>query len=127
MIDKETRKRLKQIEKEISKLKKQIKKAEFRPCQSDLELKQKDEDIKAHRDRINELEKEHDRYILKSGNIEQSPWGLTISIDDIWNIDYFWVLARVPEIKGFKQHDFYGILSMYLEFALNELWSSLTG
>jgi hypothetical protein len=73
MIDKKTRKRLKQIAKEISKLKKETKKLEFRPCHSDLELQQKDEDIKALRKRINELEKEHDRYIFKSGNIEHGP------------------------------------------------------
>jgi septal ring factor EnvC (AmiA/AmiB activator) len=72
MIDKETRKRLKQIEKQISKLQKQIKKLEFRPCRNDSELKQKDKDIKTLREKTYELEKEHDRYILKAGNIKHS-------------------------------------------------------
>jgi septal ring factor EnvC (AmiA/AmiB activator) len=72
MIDKETRKRLKQIEKQISKLQKQIKKLEFRPCRNDAELKQKDKDIKTLREKTYELEKEHDRYILKAGNIKHS-------------------------------------------------------
>ena len=71
MIDKETRKRLKQIKKEISQLKKQIKKLEFRPCHNDSELKQKDKGIKALRVKTYELEKEYDRYILKVGNIKQ--------------------------------------------------------
>ena len=72
MIDKETRKRLKQIEKQISKLQKQIKKLEFRPCRNDAELKQKDQDIKALRDKVYHLEKKHHRYILNAGNIKHS-------------------------------------------------------
>jgi septal ring factor EnvC (AmiA/AmiB activator) len=72
MIDKETRKKLKQIKKEISQLEKQIKKLEFRPCQNDSELKQKDKDIKALRTKTYELEKEHHMYILKPGNIKHS-------------------------------------------------------
>ena len=62
LIDKETRKKLKQIKKEISQLKKQIKKLEFRPCHNDSELTQKDKDIKTLREKTYELEKEHDRY-----------------------------------------------------------------
>ena len=81
MIDKKTRKRLKQIEKEISKLKKETKKVEFRPCHSDLELKQKDEDIKALREKIYQLEKGQDRYILNTGNPTHILWFLlTLSI-----------------------------------------------
>jgi len=68
MIDKETRKKLKQIKKEIS----QIKKLEFRPCHNDSEQKQKDKDIKTLREKTYELEKENDRYILKAGNIKHS-------------------------------------------------------
>ena len=60
MIDKKTRKKLKQIKKEISQLQKQIKKIEFRPCHNDAELKQKDEDIKALREKVYQLEKKHD-------------------------------------------------------------------
>ena len=67
MIDKETRKKLKQIKKEISQLKKQIKKLEFRPCHNDSDLKQKDKDIKALRAKTYELEKEHHMYILRAG------------------------------------------------------------
>jgi seryl-tRNA synthetase len=73
MIDKKTSKRLKQIDKERSKLKKQIKKLEFRPCHSDFDLRQKDEEIKGLREKDHELEKEHDSYILKTGNMEHSP------------------------------------------------------
>ena len=72
MIDKETRKRLKQIKKEISQLKKQIKKLEFRPCHNDSELKQKDKDIQALRAKTYKLEKEHHMYILKAGNTKHS-------------------------------------------------------
>ena len=72
MIDKETRKRLKQIKKEISQLKKQIKKLEFCPCHNDSELKQKDKDIKTLKEKTYELEKEHDMYILKAGDIKHS-------------------------------------------------------
>ena len=72
MIDKETRKKLKQIKKEKSQLKKQIKKLEFRPCHNDSELKQKDKDIKALRAKTYQLEKEHHMYILKPGNIKHS-------------------------------------------------------
>ncbi|MFH1930686.1 MAG: hypothetical protein ABIN18_03735 [Pseudomonadota bacterium] len=72
MIDKETRKKLKQIKNQISQLKKQIKKLEFRPCHNDSELKQKDEDIKTLREKTYHLEKEHDMYILKAGNTKHT-------------------------------------------------------
>ena len=70
MIDKETQKKLKQIKKEISQLQKQMKKLEFRPCHSDTELKHKDKAINAIRERIQQLEKEHGRYFLKTGNVK---------------------------------------------------------
>lgn len=69
MIDKETRKRLKQIKKEIGRLKKQIKKLEIRPCRNDSELKQKEQDIRALNEKVYQLEKEHDSHILKTGKI----------------------------------------------------------
>ncbi len=72
MIDKETRKKLKQIKKEKSQLKKQIKKLEFRPCHNDSELKQKDKDIQTLREQTYELQKEQDMYILKAGNTKHS-------------------------------------------------------
>jgi len=79
MIDKETRKKLKQIKKkEISQLKKQIKKLEFRPCHNDSELKQKDKDIKTLREKTYGLEKEYDMYILETGNIKHSPKARTL-------------------------------------------------
>jgi chromosome segregation ATPase len=71
MIDKETRKRLRQIDKERSKLKKQIKKLGFRPCHCDLELKQKDEEIKGLREKEHELKKERDSYKLKAGKMKR--------------------------------------------------------
>ena len=74
MIDKKTRKKMKQIKKEISQLQKQIKKLEFRPCHNDSELKQKDEDIKALHEKIYQLEKQHDRYILNAGNLTHTLW-----------------------------------------------------
>jgi TolA-binding protein len=67
MIDKETQKKLKQIKKQISQLQKEIKRLKFRPCQNDSDLKQKDTDIKTLKGKTYELEKEHDRYILKVG------------------------------------------------------------
>jgi septal ring factor EnvC (AmiA/AmiB activator) len=70
MIDKQTQKKLKQIKNDINQLNKQIKKIEFRPCQNDSELKQKDKDIKALREKVQQMEKEHGRYILKAGNIK---------------------------------------------------------
>jgi pyruvate-formate lyase-activating enzyme len=70
MIDKETKKKLKQIKKKIGQLKNQMKKLEFRPCHNDGELKQKDKDLKALREKIQELEKEHGRYILKAGDVK---------------------------------------------------------
>jgi peptidoglycan hydrolase CwlO-like protein len=72
MIDKRTRKKLKQIKKEINQLQKQIKRIEFRPCHNDAELKQKEENIKALHERIYQLEKKHDRYILNAGNIKHT-------------------------------------------------------
>ena len=68
MIDKDTRKKLKQIKKQISQLKKEIKKIKFRPCQNDSDLKQKDKDIKTLRAKTYHLQKEHDRYIVHAGN-----------------------------------------------------------
>ena len=72
MIDKDTRKRLKQIKKTITQLKKEIKKLEFRPCHSDSDLKKKDKDIKTLREKTYQLEKEHHRYILNAGNTKHT-------------------------------------------------------
>ena len=69
MVDKATRKRLKKIKKEIKQLKKEYRKVEFRPCQNDKELKIKDDDLKMLMNRIYDMEKEQDRFILDSGRI----------------------------------------------------------
>lgn len=69
MVDKATRKKLKQIKKEIKDLKNEYRKVEFRPCQNDSELFQKDEDLRMLMDKIYALEKEQDRFILDSGRI----------------------------------------------------------
>ena len=74
MIDKEAKKRLKRIQKEIKKLKKDLRKLELLPCQNDVELKQKEQDLKELGDKIRQLEKEQDRYILESGRIKHSLW-----------------------------------------------------
>ena len=72
MPDKATRKRLKMIKKGIKDLKKQYKKVEFRPCQSDAELRIKDEELREIMDKVYALEKEQDRLILDSGRITQN-------------------------------------------------------
>ena len=69
MIDKEAHRKLKKIKKDINKLQKEIKKLEFRPCQNDAELKEKDDDLQILRQKILSLEKEKDRYILNTGRI----------------------------------------------------------
>ena len=43
MIDKDTKKRLKKVQKEIKKVKREFGKTELRPCQNDAELEQKEE------------------------------------------------------------------------------------
>jgi len=64
MMDKETRKNLKRIEKEIRKIKDKFRKIELRPCQNDLELKQKEEDLAILKGELYELEKEANRYLI---------------------------------------------------------------
>ncbi|MFC1869538.1 hypothetical protein ACFL0H_15595 [Thermodesulfobacteriota bacterium] len=72
MLDKSTRKRIKKIKKEIKELKKEFKKVEFRPCQNDAELKLKDEDLRKLMEKVYDLEKEQDKFILYSGRISQN-------------------------------------------------------
>jgi septal ring factor EnvC (AmiA/AmiB activator) len=71
MEDKDGRKRLKEIEKELKDLEKEFKKMELRPCQNDAELIAKEKDLKAHMDRILDLEKERDRYSFPLRVIEE--------------------------------------------------------
>ena len=74
MPDKEARMKLKQIEREISKLEKERQKVEYRPCRGDSELKQKELDLQAIRQKMNQLEKKRDRYILNSGGVKHFEW-----------------------------------------------------
>ena len=65
MIDKQTGKKIKKLQKEINKLRKELQKMEFRPCQNDAELLQKEEDLETLWNTISGLEKEKDRYVLQ--------------------------------------------------------------
>jgi hypothetical protein len=47
-----------------------LKNLEFRPCHNNGELKKKDKDLKTLREKIQQLEKEHGRYILKAGDVK---------------------------------------------------------
>ena len=70
MIDKDSKRKLKRIQKEIKKLKREVDKTELRPCQCDADLKQKEEDLKILGEKMRSLEKEQDRYILDSGRVK---------------------------------------------------------
>ena len=72
MIDKKTKKRLKKIQREIKKAKKELDKVELRPCQSDADLKRKEDDLKDLANKIRALEKEQDRHILDTGKIKHT-------------------------------------------------------
>lgn len=72
MIDKATKKRLKKIQKEIKKAKKELDKVELRPCQTDADLKRKEDDLKDLAVKIRALEKEQDRYILDTGKVKHT-------------------------------------------------------
>jgi peptidoglycan hydrolase CwlO-like protein len=58
MVDRGTRKRIKKIQKGINRLKGKVKKIELRPCHSDEELKQRDEEVQAFKREISELERD---------------------------------------------------------------------
>ena len=72
MLDKDTKKKLKKIQKEIKRVKKDLAKIELRPCQNDAELEQKEEDLKELGNRLRALEKEQDRFILDTGRVKHS-------------------------------------------------------
>ena len=72
MLDREAKKRLKKIQREIKKVKKDLSKTELRPCQNDAELRDKEEDLEALGNKLRELEKEQDRYILDTGRVKHS-------------------------------------------------------
>ncbi len=63
-MDKATRKNLKKIQRHIKRFKHELKKIELRPCSSDAELKQKEEDISIIKREIYELEKEANQFAL---------------------------------------------------------------
>ena len=62
----EIRKKLKKLKKDIKELRKQYRKLEFRPCQNDAELIEKESDLKSLMDKIYQIENERDRFILDS-------------------------------------------------------------
>ena len=70
MISRETKKKLKQIKKDMKKLKKEFRKIEFRPCQNDTDLIQKDKELASVKEKIYELEKEMDRCMLNTGHVK---------------------------------------------------------
>jgi len=63
MINKLSRKRAKEIQKKIDELRKSLKKTEIRPCQGDVDLKEKEKDITALKNEIQSLKNEHDKYL----------------------------------------------------------------
>ena len=64
--NRETRKKIKKLQKDIKELRKLYRKLEFRPCQNDADLKAKESELKSVMDRIYHLENEQDRFILDS-------------------------------------------------------------
>ena len=62
----ETRKKIKKLKKDIKELRKLYRKLEFRPCQNDAELIEKESELKSLMDKIYNLENEQDRFILDS-------------------------------------------------------------
>jgi septal ring factor EnvC (AmiA/AmiB activator) len=63
-MDKATRKNLKKIQRQIKRFKHELKKIELRPCSSDAELRQKEEDINTIKREIYDLEKEANQFAL---------------------------------------------------------------
>ncbi len=63
-MDKTTRKNIKKIERQIKRFKRELKKIELRPCNSDAELKKKEDDISIIKKEIYELEKEANQFEL---------------------------------------------------------------
>ena len=62
MTKKKDRSKAKKLEKEFDELNKVLTKMELRPCKGDTELKQKEEDIKELKEKINQLELDLDRH-----------------------------------------------------------------
>jgi septal ring factor EnvC (AmiA/AmiB activator) len=63
-MDKTTRKNIRKIQRKIKRFKHELKKIELRPCSSDAELKQKEDDVSIIKREIYELEKEANQFAL---------------------------------------------------------------
>ena len=64
MMNKRSRKSIKEIQKELYRLKDLLKAAELRPCRGDADLRQKEEEIKILQSEIYDIEKETNKLIL---------------------------------------------------------------
>jgi hypothetical protein len=64
MPDKRNKKKaIKELKKEIEKLRDEYKKIEIRPCQGDIDLLQRENELEILKSKIYELEKERDTYL----------------------------------------------------------------
>ena len=63
MVNKLRRKRAKEIQKKIDELRMSLKKTEIRPCQGDVDLKEKEKDITTLKSEIQSLKNERDKYL----------------------------------------------------------------
>ena len=63
MVTKLNKKKVKQLKKQVNELKRKLQKMEIRPCQGDADLKQREKDIRALKDKIFLLENESDKYL----------------------------------------------------------------
>ena len=63
MVNKLRRKRAKEIQNKIDELRMSLKKTEIRPCQGDVDLKEREKDITALKSEIRSLENERDKYL----------------------------------------------------------------
>jgi len=64
MMNKKSRKNIKEAQKELYRLKDLLKKIELRPCSGDADLRQKEDEIKMLKREIYDLEKETNRLVL---------------------------------------------------------------
>jgi hypothetical protein len=72
---KEKRKNLRKIEKAITKLKQDLKKIELHPCQGDLDIQRKEEELKSLNDAIYDLEKEANKFSIYLSGAKSSEGG----------------------------------------------------
>ena len=64
IMDKESRKNIKNLQREMDRLKEAYKKIELLPCQNDAELKKKDDDLKALKKELYEVERDLNQLAL---------------------------------------------------------------